>query len=138
MVCGNPTQLPPKILTVIGGTFDGTQRCFRPSGRCSDLDGFCQIVSIVKAQASVQAASAKMQNGSPWLAIFVFTHPYSDLRNPKATRTKCAMLSNFRRSASISNSAHALMVHFGSGVFPKRNIRILVSGSRKFPGTVLI
>ena len=41
-------------------------------GSLSDLDGFCQIVSIVKAQASVQAASAKMQNGEPMARHFCF------------------------------------------------------------------
>jgi hypothetical protein len=42
-------------------------------GSLSDLDGFCQVVSIVKAQASVRRQQAqRCKTASPWLAIFVF------------------------------------------------------------------
>jgi hypothetical protein len=42
-------------------------------GSLSDLDGFCQVVSIVKAQASVHRQQAqRCKTASPWLAIFVF------------------------------------------------------------------
>jgi hypothetical protein len=42
-------------------------------GSLSDLDGFCQIVSIVKAQASGHRQQAqRCKTASPWLAIFVF------------------------------------------------------------------
>lgn len=51
-------------------------------GSLSDLDGFCQIVSIVKAQASVQAASAKMQNGEPMARHFCFYPPV--FRSPQS------------------------------------------------------